>query len=525
VAFVAFAAKEKQNNCTKIEEKQYCACLLVRRTECCLIGPMSHARSLFKRVILVLSFLSHMFFVSRALRPSRFMLATRYPRPLSIAAGGKLSNLAKHQRTKRTKVADIDEICARCELESLNTELARHAKLYFQENSPELSDAQYDKLVGRAEALVGKFSHLAYLVPQLDVVGMGRSSKHGEFRHSAPMLSLAKSFQESELLAFFDRVEKNVTSIAKTISYTVEPKIDGLSLALVYEKTSSGYTLVKAGTRGDGTVGEDVTENVLKHMHQHIPQTLPPDHVGQLINTGTAALPERLEVRGEVFMSKTDFGFLNAEGLTAKDNAGAPTFATARNAASGALRRVTDNVDASSTPAEVDRYLRFFAYSALSDHITQKEMQNERRAGQLWPTQSSTLEGLKKLGFSVAEPWVKCTDRAQVVEACSQWSQSRGSWDYDADGAVVKVDSVALQEALGSSSRCPRWAIAFKFADDTAVTQLRGIEVRVGRTGVLTPVGKFHRLSSVHGYRRTVHTLFYNLLPLLRLGLQRFWSP
>jgi DNA ligase (NAD+) len=487
---------------------------------------MSHARALFKRVILVLSLLSHMFFVSRAFLPSRFTLTARYPRPLSIAAGRKLNNLAKHQHTKRKKVADIDETCARCELESLNTELARHAKLYFQENSPELSDAQYDKLVGRAEALVGKFSHLAYLVPQLDVVGMGRSSKYGEFRHSAPMLSLAKSFQESELLAFFDRVEKkNVTSKAKTVSYTVEPKIDGLSLALVYEKTSSGYTLVKAGTRGDGTVGEDVTGNVLKHMHQHIPQTLPPDHVGQLINTGTAALPGRLEVRGEVFMSKSDFNFLNAQGLIAKDNAGAPTFATARNAASGALRRVTDSVDASSTAAEVDRYLRFFAYSALSEHITQNEMQNERKMGQLWPTQSSTLEGLKKLGFSVAEPWVKCTDRGQVVEACSQWSHTRGTWDYDADGAVVKVDSVALQEALGSSSRCPRWAIAYKFADDTAVTQLRGIEVRVGRTGVLTPVGKFHRLSSIHDSRRTVHTLFYNFLPLLRLGLQRFWSP
>jgi DNA ligase (NAD+) len=387
----------------------------------------------------------------------------------------------------------MTESAAEVELRELDAELTRHCQLYFEQNAPELSDAQYDKLVNRAEALVGKFKNLAHLVPRLDMVGLGKSSKFPEFRHSEPMLSLAKSFDEGELVSFFDRVQRLLKVDESTgqsgvaVPYIVEPKIDGLSLALVYELQQGAYKLVKAGTRGDGTVGEDVSSNVLQFMKSAVPQELPPDAVRTLSAGATVAHPvNTIEIRGEVYMSKKDFHQLNLQKqiAAAGDVQQGALLATARNAAAGALRRIT--AVAADLPGE--RFLQFFAYSALTsiDEITAGNI----TVRQMLPSQSETLTALGKLGFRVAQPWVRCSTPEEVLSTCRSWSGTRSAWPFDADGVVVKVDSVALQEALGATSRCPRWAMAYKFADDTVTAQVRDIEVRVGRTGVLTPVGE-----------------------------------
>lgn len=400
----------------------------------------------------------------------------------------------KKSRAKTVPLCDLSEGSASVEISALNNEIARHNKLYFELNAPEISDAAYDKLVIRAEALIGKFRHLNHMIPVLDTVGMGKTSKFDPFMHSTPMLSLAKAFSNDELEQFLDRVEKGLNDT--NVDYIVEPKIDGLSLAVLYkrEQLSGDWILFKAGTRGDGSIGEDVTENVRKYMKNTIPHKLSATEFRTLFykdDQERTALEQNttLEVRGEVFISKKHFKMLNKNRAALSYDVQNAQLATARNAAAGALRKITGS---NSTDVAEDRHLQFFAYSLQMHYSNGVTAANSSRlkTPDVFTRQSITLRALKNIGFQVAEPFVDCSSRAEVLSTCHRWAVEKGKWDFDADGTVVKVDRHDLQAQLGANSRCPRWAVAYKYADDTVLTRLLGIEVRVGRTGVLTPVGK-----------------------------------
>lgn len=414
----------------------------------------------------------------------------------------------KKSRIKQAKVSDVTEEAASVELAALNKELDRHNKLYFDLNTPEITDAAYDKLVKRAEALVGKYRHLSHLIPTLDVVGLGKTSKFSPFVHSSPMLSLGKAFTRAELDQFLECTEKGLNTTA--VDYIIEPKIDGLSLGIIYEpsrETTKGeWVLSKAGTRGDGAVGEDVTENVLQYMKSSIPKTMSTKQMISVLEKAaisTEALNTKcnVEVRGEVFISKQHFNLLNKRRAELGDEGRGAQLATARNAAAGALRKI--NSGNSTAPIE-DRHLQFFAYSLTlhadvsnnNPNLTSgSEKAVAEEAPDVLPRQSDTLQALEQLGFQVAKPHAVFTSREQVLDTCQRWSTEKGQWDFEADGTVVKVNDAQQQAQLGCTSRSPRWAIAYKYADDTVLTKLRGIEVRVGRTGVLTPVGKIYFIS------------------------------
>ena len=480
----------------------------------------------------------------------------------SVNQDKNLTNSVKQSRkkVKLPKISDISESEATTELIKLNTELEKHCTLYFELDAPVISDAQYDKLVNRAEALVGKFKNLASLVPRLDMVGLGRSSKFPPYQHSTPMLSLTKAFNEQELNEFLDRVEKTISNGSShhiPLSYIVEPKIDGLSLALIYElqtdtnstgeKSHATWRLIKAATRGDGSIGEDMTENVLKYMKAAVPQTLPAATVSEALGfdsstsrssstdsrvSSTVASMQQIEIRGEVFMSKKDFEELNQRKADTVDATNTPSsfLSNARNAAAGALRRVknpTTTAAATDTTSVLDstiteRGLQFFAYSAflndkLNTTVNQKNDNSEYTSSPVTAlsTQFSTLEVLQKLGFNIAQPWATCTSRADLLATCRDWANTRYIWGYEADGAVVKVDAVEHQTVLGATSRCPRWAVAFKFVDEIVRTKLQKIEVQVGRTGVLTPVGKVSRrmvLNVCGGYNNNMKCILCFLM-------------
>jgi DNA ligase (NAD+) len=239
------------------------------------------------------------------------------------------------------------------------------------------------------------------------------------------------------------------------LQYVVEPKIDGLSLALHYVDG----VLVKAGTRGDGQVGEDVTANVKKHI-QSIPQKI-------------TTSEKYLEVRGEVFISRGDFIELNKTRL----QNGEAEFSTARNAAAGSLRRVLGD-DGEKTGT--DRKLQFLAYGLFAQ-TTKSEGVNQPE--EMAETQSELLEQLTSLGFQVAKPTKVCTSPDDVVQTCLSFEQAAGSWDFDTDGAVIKVNRLAEQQALGDGTKAPKWAVAYKFTGLSVQTTIEDIIVQVGRTG------------------------------------------
>lgn len=443
---------------------------------------------------------------------------------VSTSSESKVAPKHNKPRSKTVNVSDITEEVAVLELRELNTQLGKHNTLYFEHNSPEISDAAYDKLVIRAEALVGKFRHLASLIPTLNTVGLGKTSKFASFSHLSPMLSLAKAFSSTELEQFLDRAEKSLNDT--TVQYIVEPKIDGLSLSIWYKREfpSGDWRLSKAGTRGDGSVGEDVTKNVEKHMKNSIPAKLSTSQLNDILRSEVAEQQSVVEVRGEVYISKQHFDLLNKNRTAVTDGGSMQhaQLATARNAAAGALRRIHKEVGNSASVTsgpDGERYLQFFAYSlqmqkavhesnqqALTSHTSAIEASadstltssNQTAAMETHDglqSQSATLTALEKLGFQVAKPFVVCTSRSEVLATCQRWASEKAKWDFEADGTVVKVDSSAQQAQLGSNSRCPRWAVAYKYAEDTVLTTLLGIDVRVGRTGVLTPVGKFFFIS------------------------------
>lgn len=338
-------------------------------------------------------------------------------------------------------------------LEQLAKIIAYHDSRYHATDEriePEVSDAEYDALVRLNTEVETAFPALIRSDSPSRRVGVAVSSQFAKITHAVPMLSLGNAFDEEDLFDFTARIRRFLAlKEGSPIEMTAEPKIDGLSLSLRYE----GGKLVHAATRGDGTIGEDVTENV--RTISEIPSTLP------------AKLPPVFEVRGEVYMQRSDFDALNTE----QEKQGGKIFANPRNAAAGALRQKDARITAR-------RNLRFFAYAvgALSDAVSD--------------THKGFLDVLSAAGFSVNPLTVLCQDEAELIAHYQQIADARPHLDYDIDGVVYKVNRHDWQKRLGQVSRAPRWAIAHKFPAEQAETILRDIEIQVGRTGALTPVAR-----------------------------------
>lgn len=344
-------------------------------------------------------------------------------------------------------IGQLTESQARAELARLAEAIAAANRAYHTLDAPEISDADYDALKQRNAAIEARFPALKRSDSPSDQVGAAVADGFGKVTHAVRMLSLENAFEDADVTDFDDRVRKYL-GLTSGLAYTAEPKIDGLSLSLRYE---SG-TLVQAATRGDGEVGENVTENA--RTIADIPQRL-------------AGAPEVLEVRGEVYMSHADFAALNAR---QHEKAEKP-FANPRNAAAGSLRQL----DASITAA---RPLRFFAYAwgALSQPLAE--------------TQIEAIQHLNALGFQTNPLTILCCGPAEMLAHYRKIEAQRASLGYDIDGVVYKVNDLGLQARLGFRSSTPRWAIAHKFPAELAWTRLEAIDIQVGRTGALSPVAR-----------------------------------
>lgn len=332
----------------------------------------------------------------------------------------------------------------------LAEDIARHNRLYYQNDAPEISDAAYDALFQRLQAIEARFPELITPQSPTQTVGAPPAAAFAEVRHARPMLSLDNAFTDGDVADFVGRVRRHLKRGDIAIALVAEPKIDGLSASLRYENGR----LVMAATRGDGEVGENVTANMLTVAG--VPHRLQ-----------GGGWPAVLEVRGEVYMPRGAFMELNKRQLAA----GKPQFANPRNAAAGSLRQLDPKVTAS-------RPLHFFGY-ALGE-----------TSAPIADSQWGVRERLAQWGFTLAEPARLCADVDAVMDYYRMMQESRARLDYDIDGVVYKVDDRALQDELGFVSRSPRWAIAHKFPAEQAETQLLGIDIQVGRTGVLTPVAK-----------------------------------
>lgn len=346
-------------------------------------------------------------------------------------------------------VDDLTEDEARAELARLAKAIERANRAYHTLDAPEISDADYDALKRRNTAIEARFPGLKRADSPSDQVGAGLAEGFAKVRHAVPMLSLENAFAPEDVGDFDDRVRKFLGLAPDApLIFTAEPKIDGLSLSLRYE----GGRLVQAATRGDGEVGENVTENA--RTIAEIPQVV-----------GDA--PDVLEVRGEVYMSHADFAALNAR----QTAAGEKPFANPRNAAAGSLRQL----DATITRA---RPLRFFAYAwgELSSPLAD--------------TQMATIERFAAMGFPTNPLTRLCDGPDALMAMYREIEAKRATLGYDIDGVVYKVNDLALQRRLGFRSTTPRWAIAHKFPAELAWTRLEAIDIQVGRTGALSPVAR-----------------------------------
>lgn len=351
--------------------------------------------------------------------------------------------------TSQIEVAALDKAQAETELARLAELLSAANTAYHTEDAPEISDAEYDALKRRNAAIEQRFPGLKRSDSPSEQVGAPVADGFGKVRHAVSMLSLANAFDAEDVTEFDARIRKYLGLGGNApLAYTAEPKIDGLSLSLRYENG----VLKQAATRGDGSVGENVTANA--RTIADIPHEL-------------KNAPDLLEVRGEVYMSHADFAALNAR----QAETGGKTFANPRNAAAGSLRQL----DAEITRA---RPLRFFAYAwgALSTPLAE--------------TQKGAIDRLAELGFSTNPLTALCDGPSDMVAHYEQIEAQRATLGYDIDGVVYKVDDLALQERLGFRSTTPRWAIAHKFAAELAWTRLEGIDIQVGRTGALSPVAR-----------------------------------
>ena len=331
------------------------------------------------------------------------------------------------------------------EIRKLREEVIRHQELYHVHDRPEISDAEYDALVERLARL--EEEHPEYMTPDSPTLRVGGKPAEGfeQYVHRRPMLSLDNSYNIEDLRAFDERCRK--LADGRAFEYVAELKIDGLSIAVHYDDG----LLVRGVTRGDGRVGEDVTQNV--RTIRSVPLRLKVSESGEV------------EVRGEAYLPRKEFERINLE----REEADEPKFANPRNAAAGTIRQLDPKVVAR-------RRLDLFAYDVL---------RGERKP---FATHWEALEWLERAGLVVNPHRAKCSSIEEVIEFCNEMEAERDNLEYEIDGVVVKVNSTALQDEFGSTAKAPRWAIAYKYPARQATTKVEEIIVQVGRTGALTPV-------------------------------------
>jgi DNA ligase (NAD+) len=377
----------------------------------------------------------------------------------------------------------------------LAREIARHNRAYHDRDAPEISDAEYDALVCENAALEEQFPHLVRADSPSRVVGAAPTSSLAKVAHARPMLSLENAFAAEDVREFMARVRRFLNLSGAEVTLTAEPKIDGLSCSLRYVDGE----LVLAATRGDGSVGEDVTANV--RTIGDIPTQLRSsraksrDCVSTSLDTNGVGIPAVLEVRGEVYMSKADFADLNGR----QEAVGGKIFANPRNAAAGSLRQKDPAVTAA-------RPLRFLAHGwgELSEP--------------LGSTQFDAMQRLAKLGFPVSDLFQRVDSLEAALAHYASIEAARAELPFDIDGVVYKVDRLDWQERLGQVARAPRWALAHKFPAEQAETIIEAIDIQVGRTGKLTPVG---RLTPVGvGGVIVANVTLHNRDEIARLGLR-----
>jgi DNA ligase (NAD+) len=371
----------------------------------------------------------------------------------------------------------LSEAEAANRLMRLAKEIARHDKLYHDQDAPEITDAEYDALVRENRELEARFPQLVRPDSPSKRLGAAPTSGLAKVTHARPMLSLDNAFSAEEVEEFVARVKRFLALSADAIvAFTAEPKIDGLSCSLRYENGQ----LVLAATRGDGAVGEDVTPNVA--TIGDIPQRI-------------GGAPEVLEVRGEVYMSKADFEALNER----QEAAGGKIFANPRNAAAGSLRQKDPGVTAA-------RPLRFLAHGwgEISEPLAE--------------TQFEAMKRIEGFGIPVTELLVRCDSVEAMLAHYRDIEKARADLPFDIDGVVYKVDRLNLQERLGFVARAPRWGLAHKFPAEKAETTLEAIDIQVGRTGKLTPVGRLKPVGV--GGVMVANVTLHNRDEIERLGLR-----
>src|SRR5712672_3483422 len=359
--------------------------------------------------------------------------------------------IAKSKTKTLPSVDTLTRAQARVELKRLALEIESHDKSYYQEDAPKISDADYDELRKRVNAIEARFPDLVTKESPSQKVGAQPSGRFAKVRHTVPMLSLDNAFADEDVVDFVARIRRFLKlGDDDKIAFSAEPKIDGLSMSLRYE----GGELVTAATRGDGAEGEDVSANI--RTLEDVPKKLKGRNI-----------PDICEVRGEVYMTKQAFLKLNERQKAAGDT----IFANPRNSAAGSLRQKDPSITAS-------RPLGFFAY-AWGQMTAMPE-----------DTQSGMIGWFERCGFKTNPLTKICHSVEQLIAFHRGIEEARAKLDYDIDGVVYKVDRLDWQARLGFVSRTPRWAIAHKFPAERAMTVLRDIEIQVGRTGSFTPVGK-----------------------------------
>jgi DNA ligase (NAD+) len=372
---------------------------------------------------------------------------------------------------------ELNEAEAALRLERLAQLIAHHDHLYHSQDAPEISDAQYDALVRENRDLEMRFSHLVRADSPSKRLGAVASAGLAKVTHARPVLSLENAFSDDEVVEFVARVKRFLALPSNgLVGMTAEPKIDGLSCSLRYEMGE----LVLGATRGDGTVGEDVTANV---------RTISdiPHYIG--------GAPDLLEVRGEVYMSKADFEALNER----QRSTGGKIFANPRNAAAGSLRQK----DPAVTEA---RPLRFFAHGW------------GETSELLADTQLHAMKRITSFGIPVADLLIRCDSTDEMLAHYRKIEKARADLPFDIDGVVYKVDRLDYQERLGFVARAPRWGLAHKFPAEKAETTLEAIDIQVGRTGKLTPVGRLTPVSV--GGVMVANVTLHNRDEISRLGLR-----
>lgn len=372
------------------------------------------------------------------------------------------------------RVADL------AEAEKLRREIRHNEYLYYVLDAPEITDAEYDRMMVRLRELEARYPDSIPADSPTQRVGGRASSQFTEVRHLEPLLSLGNVFSAEELRAFDERVRSGLPAGSK-VEYVMEPKIDGLACSLIYENGK----LVRAATRGDGVVGENVTANV--RTIRSIPLTLK-------VPEGEA-VPELFDVRGEVYMPRQAFMRLNEQ----RAERGESEFANPRNAAAGSLRQLDPQVTAS-------RSLSFFAYYLVGEGAQ--------------PKHSESLALLAHYGFKVSENYKVVENIDEAIKYIGDFNELRQGLSYDTDGAVIKVNDVYQQRILGATGKDPRWATAYKYPPEQAETTLEDIDWRVGRTGVLTPTAVLTpvKLSGSVISRATLHNEDFIRAKDIRIG-------